>query len=134
MFKSNLFHSLMDNGNFRKLMFHVDLGDFVFIPSSILTIRLWDYIEKVRALFFIFIKKETVFHTNTWRDLDKTWEKHLQMVRNTGRRKVFWNFCSRATVLVAFLVEVCNALKVWLNIQMHFKVPLLRIFFSRNCH
>ena len=73
MFKSNLFLALMDNGSFRKLMFHIDLGDFVFIPSSILTIGLWDFIEKVRALFFIFIKKETVFHTNTFGEI---WIRH----------------------------------------------------------
>lgn len=86
MFKSNLFHSLMDNGNFRKLMFHIDLGDFVFIPSSILTIRLWNYIENVQALFFIFIKKETVFHTNTFGEI---WIRHEK------------NICKWLEILVA---------------------------------
>ena len=40
-------------------MLHIDMGDIVFAFSSILAIRLWDFIKKVFwALVFIYFKRE----------------------------------------------------------------------------
>ena len=64
MFESNLFHSIMVDGKYEFLKnyikLHINLGDIVCISSSILTIKLQDYIKKVfGTLGFIYLKKET---------------------------------------------------------------------------
>ena len=57
-----LFHWIKIDGKcefFKKLMIRAIMGDIVFISSSILTYRSWDYIKKniSRISFYIFLKK-----------------------------------------------------------------------------
>ena len=47
MFESKWFCSIMFDMKYefwKKLTFHIDVGDMIGISSSILTIRLWDYV------------------------------------------------------------------------------------------
>ena len=45
---------------FEKLILHIDMGNIMFISSSILAIKSWDYVKKIfRALVLMYIKKET---------------------------------------------------------------------------
>ena len=75
IFESNLFHSIIFDGKHEtdELM-HINMVNNVYISSSMLTIRLWNYIKKVfRALGFLYIpKKDGFLYQYPWQSSSST--------------------------------------------------------------